>query len=234
MFLILHDSANNNYVFIGTNVKVHIGNLREAEEKMKIRPINDEHVEELANSMIHSFDQYTTLVGLVNVNCDVNKLDQPGTGTVQVLGGNHTRAALEIIHEMDVLRTEAKYKFVKMDLYRNLTNEQALFIAFRHNDIHEHSRAMTFQEKVTFFHKLWDKKNNEMKNKPMKVRTTAWRSDVALHTNKTVSQMKFYIFHSKMNLYCLYLHFYFMPKLVLSNKYLRYMFFQSVGSSIIM
>ena len=173
----------------GTNIKVHIHNLREADENIKIRPINDEHVKELANAMMHSFDQFTTLVGLMDANVDVKNLHKPGAGSVQVLGGNHTRAALEMIGDIEILRSEEQYKFVKMDIYHNLTNKQALFIAYRHNDIHEQSKAMTFQEKVIFFHRLWEKINEDkfLREQPLKTRSTAWRSDVALHTNKTVS-----------------------------------------------
>lgn len=94
------------------------------------------------------------MVGLLHV-CDVTiaDLEIPGKKCVEVLGGNHTRAALQKILHSDECMQKEKYEFVYMDIYQNLTKDQALFLAFKHNEIHEHSQELTFAEKSLLFSK---------------------------------------------------------------------------------
>ena len=47
-----------------------------------------------------------------------------------------------------------KDQFVYMDVYQNLTQDQDLFLAFKHNELHENTQELSFSEKVMFFHKV--------------------------------------------------------------------------------
>lgn len=150
---------------------------------------------ELADSFIQNFQPYTTLVGLLHV-CDVTiaDLEIPGKKCVEVLGGNHTRAALQKILHSDECMQKEKYEFVYMDIYQNLTKDQALFLAFKHNEIHEHSQELTFAEKVCFFRKLLLTCQRNYAGKTSKAISTKWRSEIAAIMNKSVSRSQLPIF----------------------------------------
>ncbi|KAK3593367.1 hypothetical protein CHS0354_021935 [Potamilus streckersoni] len=77
-----------------------------------------------------------------------------------------------------------------MDVYEGLSEEQCLYVAFSHNEIHEKSRKMNFQEKVTIFHRLLEKKKKSMPNKAPKVIAASWRADISTFTRKTRDEVK--------------------------------------------
>lgn len=144
---------------------------------------------ELADSFIQNFQPYTTLVGLLRVceNVPIADLCLPGKKCVEVLGGNHTRAALQRILNSDECVQKKKYEFVYMDIYQNLTKDQALFLAFKHNEIHEHSQELSFAEKVSFFRKLLLTCRRNYAGQTPKTISTKWRSEIAAIMNKSVS-----------------------------------------------
>lgn len=156
-------------IIVGTHVKVHVENLISPIDDHCIRLLNENHVNELTDSFEKNFQPYTTLVGLINDDFKTVNLVKPGTKCVEVLGGNHTRAALQrILNSNGCLRKE-QYEFVYMDVYQNLTKDQALFLAYKHNELHEHSQELSFAEKVCFFRRLFLNCQVDYAGKPPKL-----------------------------------------------------------------
>ncbi|XP_062600039.1 uncharacterized protein LOC134261635 [Saccostrea cucullata] len=129
------------------HVKVHIDNLIPPKDGHSIRAISDKHVQDLVKSFRKSFDPYTVLIGLASTKADISKMSIPNQEPVEILGGNHTVAALK---QLAGENSEA-YKNVYMDIYTNLTEAQALSLSYKHNELHENSQELSFSEKVVFF-----------------------------------------------------------------------------------
>ena len=108
---------------------------------------------------------------------------------VEVLGENHTRAALQRLVKSSECTQKEKYQFVYMDVYQNLTQDQALFLAFKHNELHENSQELSFSEKVMFFHKLLLDCERKFAGQTKKLISTKWRSEIAAIMNKSVSNV---------------------------------------------
>lgn len=176
----------------GTHVKVHVDNLISPSSDHCIRLLNENHVNELADSFIQNFQLYTTLVGLLRVceNVPIADLCLPGKTCVEVLDGNHTRAALQKILKCIECSQKKKYEFVYMDIYQNLTKDQALFLAFNHNEIHEHSQELSFAEKVSFFRKLFLTCRRNNAGQTPKTISTKWRSEIAAIMKKSKTKLK--------------------------------------------
>ena len=131
------------------------------------------------------------MIGLVDNKCDTSKLDIEGTASVQVLGGNHSREALQI------LRTRTKSEsyttennFVYMDVYCNLTKEQAWYLGMSHNSIHTNSKAMNFIENIRFFHKARQDCTDKMPGETKKKIAEKWRSIISAVLNISVRSLK--------------------------------------------
>ncbi|XP_061165628.1 early endosome antigen 1-like [Saccostrea echinata] len=77
-----------------------------------------------------------------------------------------------------------------MDIYQNLTKDQALFLAYKHNELHEHSQELSFAEKVCFFHRLFLNCQRNYAGQPHKTISTKWRSDIAAIMNKSKTDLK--------------------------------------------
>ena len=167
--------------FVGSNVTVHIENLTEPLDKYLVRPLDECHIQTIAEKLKDAHNLYTTFVGLIDENCDLTTLNTPGKYKVQVIGGNHTRAALQS------LRTDNEDILVSVDLYCHLSVEQALHVAYMHNEMHETSRSMTFQEKVMLFRTIRKKVLSEESKKKDKTLSTIWRGKIATIVNKSVS-----------------------------------------------
>ena len=165
----------------GENVKVHITNLTEPDAFLQIRTLNEDHVSNMAAKIERSYDPFTILIGILDDNCNVADLERPDQTKIQVLGGNHTRAALQLLHERGSTRDDTKY--VRMDLYHGLTNQQALFLAYSHNEMHEHSRQMSFEEKVNFFHNLRERTAANNPKLTQRDLASAWREQIATLQN---------------------------------------------------
>jgi hypothetical protein len=67
----------------------------------------------------------------------------PGKADVEILGGNHSRAALESLYSSGLMDGT-----VMVTLYKVMSNEQALQIGVMHNLHDEDAMFMTFMEKV--------------------------------------------------------------------------------------
>lgn len=70
---------------------------------------------------------------------------KPGSVDVEVLGGNHTRLALQSLLEKGLLHSP----YVKVNLYQPLPRTEALTLGYQHNFLlEEKKKPMSFVEKV--------------------------------------------------------------------------------------
>jgi len=92
--------------------------------------------------------EFHLLAGLLTRG-DIEQADQPGACTVEVLGGNHTRAALTCLFQQGLHPGK-----VLVTIYKDLTDNEALKVGYHHNVTAELSRSMTFLEKVDIVAKL--------------------------------------------------------------------------------
>ncbi|KAH3773748.1 hypothetical protein DPMN_175116 [Dreissena polymorpha] len=72
-----------------------------------------------------------------------NDLLIPGNAEVKVLGGNHTRAAIESLFSSGMMGGT-----VLVTLFENLTDEDALLIGVSHNQQDEEAKFMSFIDKT--------------------------------------------------------------------------------------
>ncbi|KAL3836564.1 hypothetical protein ACJMK2_021988 [Sinanodonta woodiana] len=133
------------------------------------------HLIAIADSFQGSFDHFTTLLGLVDPWCIINNLAEPGAVKVQVLGGNHTRAALQLLRGKTEYRKDKSYDHVIMDVYKGLSEEQCLYVK------DEFSREggilpLTVREE-----------KRSMNNKSPNVIAVSWRAEISTFAIKTVS-----------------------------------------------
>ncbi|KAH3875564.1 hypothetical protein DPMN_038832 [Dreissena polymorpha] len=112
-----------------------------------VRVINHDNVSFLTDSFISNpIGQIVMLVGMVGPEDDTSHLDRKGGSKVEVLGGNHTREALQTLHARGTLDRET----VQVKLYRELPQTTALsIIGFQHNAVLQEGRKpLTFLDKI--------------------------------------------------------------------------------------
>jgi hypothetical protein len=68
---------------------------------------------------------------------------------IEVIGGNHTKAAL-----MTLYRQGLRNPYVQMTLYEGLTDEEALKVGLHHNETNLKAKPMSFLDKVDVIVKL--------------------------------------------------------------------------------
>ncbi|KAK3098183.1 hypothetical protein FSP39_016945 [Pinctada imbricata] len=155
----------------------------------------------MAESFMLSYNNFTTFVGLVDDGCSIENLTVPGQCKVQVLGGNHSREAIQAIRKRDEFKDAEEFQFVYMDIYSNLTKEQAWYLGYSHNEIHSNSKEMSFMEKVTFFRKALESCQSRCEGANQKKISQQWRSDLAAVLNKTlikcISKKQDVFFHTQ-------------------------------------
>ncbi|XP_053393670.1 uncharacterized protein LOC128555411 [Mercenaria mercenaria] len=132
-------------MFSGT-FDVHVCNLCPPHPSRSTRLLDHDHVGNLVESFQgNGCGQLVMMIGMVSPGTDLSRLREPGEAMIEVLGGNHTREALQALEKKGALDVE----HVKVRLYRSLPQTSALALGFQHNYLlHEKKRAVTFLEKV--------------------------------------------------------------------------------------
>lgn len=131
---------------IGT-VEVHLGNLVAPHPSRATRVLDHEHVGMLTESFANdSCGQIVIFQGMVTDGMvSPSTLYQEGTGKVEVLGGNHSREALQTLYRKGTL----SYSTVNCDLFRPLPRIFALSIGYAHNTVlHEKVKPVLFMDKA--------------------------------------------------------------------------------------
>jgi hypothetical protein len=134
------------FIFSGT-VEVHIDNLIAPHPSRATRVLDHDHVGKLTESFSdNSCGQVVIFQGMLTDDMVTHStLYQEGSGKVEVLGGNHTREALQTLHRKGTLG----YTTVKCNLFRPLPRIFALRIGYSHNMVlHEKVKPVSFMDKA--------------------------------------------------------------------------------------
>ena len=167
-------------MFSGTHIQVHISNLINPGVQRRVRDLDYAHIDRLKTAFKTSYrTEFNSLVGLViNKPLTDDEYVIPGRATVEVLGGNHSRVALQELNMQQC---------VPMVLYYNLSDKQALTIGVEHNRTNENAKLMTFVETILLFRNVLEIKRKENVEKTKRQISILWRTDLCGITQKNVS-----------------------------------------------
>ncbi|XP_053406064.1 uncharacterized protein LOC128559065 isoform X2 [Mercenaria mercenaria] len=132
--------------FLGT-FDVHVNNLTAPHPSRATRMLHHDHVGSLTESFQdQDCGQLVILIGMLTSDqVQTDSLAEEDTATVEVLGGNHTRQALQSLFLKGLLTSHT----VKVNLYKPLPLTAALAIGYQHNALlHERKRPLNFMDKV--------------------------------------------------------------------------------------
>ena len=132
IFDVFSFTTNNVHLFTGSFVKVHVQNLCEPSAGILYRNADKAHVAKLKKELKERPDsRFTMMVGCTSDTEDLTKLEVPGGGRVEVLGGNHTRIALQELAADPALGS--RFQHWNVQLYRTLPETLALKVSYDHN-----------------------------------------------------------------------------------------------------
>ena len=126
-------------------MEVHITNLTAPHDEGMVRRVDYEHVKRLEKSFLENTTQIAMLAGHITKKVPMKMLAQPGKASVAVLGGNHTRLALQSLHEKELL----VQPLIRMTIYEGLSDIRQLQVGVHHNEVLKQSKAMSFMEKAS-------------------------------------------------------------------------------------
>ncbi|XP_060590885.1 uncharacterized protein LOC132745896 [Ruditapes philippinarum] len=126
--------------------------------------------------------EFNCMVGMVvNKPPTLDDFAFPGSSTVEVLGGNHSRVALQ---ELNLQQC------VTMVLYENLSDAQALTIGLEHNRTNENAKLMNFEDDVLLFRNVLESKRKENSEKTKRQISIIWRSDLCGITQRNKVELR--------------------------------------------
>lgn len=128
------------------------------------RAIDNRHVEEIKTALSKKEACFTVLlgnvIGISRKKIKERKLRKPGRYTIETVGGNHTRKAIQELIEED----EARFNHlctVRCRLYFNLPHVEALRLGHDHNMTNDLSKPTSVDDFIRMFrkelHKLFDR-----------------------------------------------------------------------------
>lgn len=146
-FYLLHISTDGIY-------KIRVGCFKEPPRERLLRPSQKPQVDKLVEEISKRKSLRTPLIcHLPNIrkeNVDERKIGcLEGLDEIEVLGGNHRRAALQELHSQNP--DELHYSCWPAVIYCSLSNEQALKLAIDSNIAEEVALPMGFEATCLFF-----------------------------------------------------------------------------------
>lgn len=153
-----------------------------------MRQVDEVFVASLAKEMLaNPTKDVTPMIGLLlEEEEDFDKL-HPEAYTYEIIGGNNSRCALELIHEKHPeLATDSNFHTRPVSVYQNLTDDEAQYLAVKHNRATDFTHKMTTQDKVELCRtKLF--LLSEATDGETPARTTNWRKACECTLMMTVS-----------------------------------------------
>ena len=122
-------------LFSADHIEVHVENLVEPCDTNLFRNPDVEHVKQLKKEMLERPNALFTLMAC-NIRQkpakkDLSLLKLPGKARIEVIGGNHTRLAIQELN--DDPDNDFKRNQCVVRLYFNLSQDMALHVAYNHN-----------------------------------------------------------------------------------------------------
>ncbi|KAK3100259.1 hypothetical protein FSP39_017051 [Pinctada imbricata] len=139
----------------------------------KVRDLNEKHVTELEKEFIETPQVFSVLIGhVIRPDATLESIQKEGYPYIEILGGNHTRQALQ-----NLSKRNKSIQRVCIDVYKDLSTTEAIMLGVQHNAKHEHSRHTTFEDLVKLFRRLH--KDCQSKEVLPKKRAALWRQEIA-------------------------------------------------------
>ncbi|XP_061192999.1 uncharacterized protein LOC133201220 [Saccostrea echinata] len=139
-------------------VEVHVKNLVAPHPSRCLRNIDRKHVDALKESFKMRPEHNIIFFGIVfKENIDLKELYKSGSPEIETIGGNHSRIALQELFDEGLLKTPRIY----INLYKNLTDTEALKLGFDHNVCHELGKPTSASEMLFLFRRELLKKLTE-------------------------------------------------------------------------
>ena len=137
----------------GDWLSIPIKNLHQPAETRLTRKPDSAHVKLLVQTMRGKDQVNPLIVNIPNMEKSEVLLSQATKGLyhLEVIGGNHTRLAFQQLNE-----ESQQFATARVRLYAGLTDQQALWLGYQHNQQHEHSRKTTFVENVLLFRRCFE------------------------------------------------------------------------------
>ena len=124
-------------------MRVHVKNLVEPKSERKLRDLNTSHVHFLEKSLAEcQGSDFVVMAGNL-LSGSIEKAEEEGQVVIETIGGNHTRAAVNLLYQKG-----AREPYVIVTVYKGLTDQEALKVGWHHNSIPGRSRSMSFTEMV--------------------------------------------------------------------------------------
>ena len=136
------------------------------------RDVNTEFVrilEEEIETNPHS--QFTLMACCLNKDVNITEVAE-GKHQLQVIGGNHSRIALQSLHLKYPDRPA--YQKCTIKLYINLTDQECLRVGYIHNKIHNFALTSSFEDLTKLFQRHLKFKGE----KPGKQITKRWKNSL--------------------------------------------------------
>ncbi|XP_053393658.1 uncharacterized protein LOC123543365 [Mercenaria mercenaria] len=132
-------------------VSVHLDNLVGPMDGRAVRPVLTSHVKELEEAFLKNRvqSQYKILVGLL-VDGSIEMASKPGGCTVEVLGGNHTRIALQTLRKRGLWKLDE----LRVEVHANIDDQECLSLGIQHNVVDKQALEMCFMDEVRLIRKL--------------------------------------------------------------------------------
>ena len=124
--------------------------LEEPSAPKLVRPVDEVFVQQLVEEMTSNpTSDVAPMIGVANLHGESFNPRQPEAYSYEVIGGNNSRAALLTIQtKFPELASSQNFRVRPVSGYRDLSNEEAQYLAVKHNRATHFTHAMTTQEKV--------------------------------------------------------------------------------------
>lgn len=165
--------------FTADSLKIKVDLLEPPEKSTMCRPLDLSHVEDMKMAIKNNPTKCTILIGCVN-NATVAQITSGAVG-VEVIGGNHTREAVQQLRRDACTPAELKkaIEFWPCKVYTGLSIKEKLHLGVAHNDLHTNSKNMQFPDHCFLFRQLWRDDKSE----------SNWRNDIVAVLRLKVSMI---------------------------------------------
>lgn len=134
------------------------GELCEPTLSALCRPLDPSHVVKLKEAIrIDPILTHSIMLGHTE-DTDVTRIKN-GTAKVEIIGGNHTRQAIQELLADDSLPASLKQKLAKWPckVYNGLHPRQKLYLAIQHNTANENIKLMLYEDVCFLMRQEWHK-----------------------------------------------------------------------------
>jgi hypothetical protein len=140
---------------------IHMENLVEPHSSRRVRNLNVKHVNILKEQFVkNAATKMIPMVGNIpdgeakEIKKVIEQLQAAGSIKVEVIGGNHTRKALQELNFSQEHKDDPRFQTWAVQLYAGLNSSQALKVGLCDNELHELCRKATYCEMVMLMREI--------------------------------------------------------------------------------